>query len=691
MKRTLWLLVLVGLVAALLLLHRRHELEAANRTTEPVLDYQAVLDLARASGEPGYGEALFARYQSYGIHSLAVPEWTLDDLELEGVLRVFNGLQLRALDRGLEARPGHVYLVFDEPAELAAIRRNLELALRGSERVKELTPNILDVAIDLPTLRTMGLGFLPDRLNKLADQGWRLWLRPENKPVPALSILENAVRDLEPGSVAGFIFGGLPNEAVGYPKELKEASDWIDGHQLEVGYVELDPQVQQKGIQTVARTHPNRVVRVMAVVPLQQARLAPDTVVSMYSLGARERTLRVLYLRPYTAPWRETGDLAATNEALLKGLVDDLRTHDSWADFLKGQLGNASAYPVGSTRPSATTRALVGFVAMGVMAAACLLLLEVFPAAPPFLLYGLIGVVAGGAAGWSLANLPSFARALLALTSSLTLPVLGLVANLPYLEEVGRRSRFGSVFLGSLWLTVRVTAVSLAGALMSASVLYDTTFLLGLDLFRGVKLLSLVAPLVVLAFYLARQGGRDELLKVLNLDLKLWHVLGLGVLGVMGLFYIMRTGNVGAPGAGDAMDIERYVRRYLDALLGVRPRFKEFVLGHPALMVAPFLIRLHWRRLVWLALLAAAIGQASLVDTFAHTHTPVAASLLRTVIGLGVGWGIGAGAILLLVGLASLMRRLLPAPMLAILGSNGNGMARSASNPLVQAGAPPIA
>lgn len=689
MKRILWLLVLVGLVAALFLLHRRHELEAANRTTEPVLDYQAVLDLARASGEPGYGEALFERYQSYGIHSLAVPEWTLDDLELEGVLRVFNGLQLRALDRALGARPGHVYLVFDEQKELAAIERNMRLAL-GKDRVQELTPNILDVAIDLPTLRTMGLGFLPDRLNALADKGWRLWLRPENKPVAALAILDNAVQELKPGSVAGFIFGGLPNEAVGYPKELKEASDWIDAHDLEVGYVELDPQVQQKGINTMARTHPNRVVRVMAVVPLQQARLAPDTVVSMYSLGARERTLRVLYLRPYTTPWRETGDLAATNEALLKGLVTDLQTHDSWADFLKGQLGNASTYPVGSTHPSATTRALVGLVAMGVMAAVCLLLLEIFPAAPPLVLYGLIGLVAGGAAGWSLANLPSFARALLALTSSLTLPVLGLVANLPYLEEVGRRTRFLSVFLGSLWLTVRVTAVSLAGALMSASVLYDTTFLLGLDLFRGVKLLSLVAPLVVLAFYLARQGGREELLKVLNLDLKLWHVLGLGVLGVVGLFYIMRTGNVGAPG-GDAMDTERYVRRYLDALLGVRPRFKEFVLGHPALMLAPFLIRLHWRRLVWLALLAAAIGQASLVDTFAHTHTPVVASLLRTLIGLGVGWGVGTGAVLLLVGLASLMRRFLPAPMIAILGSNGNGMAQSASNPLVQAGAPPIA
>ncbi len=680
MKRVLWGLFAIGVVAAVFLLMHRNRLEANNRTNEIVLDYQAVLDLSRAQG----GQDLFALYKSYGVTSLAVPEWTLDDLELEGVVRVFNGLSLKLLNPSADAQAGHVYMVFDQPHELDAIERNLKLALPGEGRVVRKGNNILDVAIDLPTLRSMGLGYLPDRLNDLAAHDWQLWLRPENKPLPATQILENALVGLKADHVKGFIFGGLPNEAVGYPKELKEASNWIAEHSLKVGYVELDPAVQQKGISTVAKTHPDHVVRVMAVVPLQQAKLPPDTVVSMYSLGARERTLHLLYLRPYATPWRETGDLTATNEALIKGLRTELATHDNWADFLKGQLGDASTLKDDAVHPPIWVHFLVGLVAMGVMSAVSLLLLEIYPF-KPWMLYGLVALGAVATAAWSFLGLTSTARAALALLSSLTLPVLSMVVHLPYLEQVGRRA---NPFLGSLWLTVRVTALSLTGALMSASLLYDASYLLGLDLFRGVKLLSVVAPLAVLAFYLARQGGREELVKVLNLDLKLWHALGLGVLALLGLFYLMRTGNAGATGASDPNDLERMFRRYLDAVLGVRPRFKEFVLGYPALMLAPFLIRVGWRRLVWLALLAAAVGQASMADTFAHTHTPIVASLLRTVIGLVVGCGLGTVAVGLLSLLAFLVRKFLPPQVGGVFGSNGNGIAHPASNPAEQAVAP---
>lgn len=681
MKRVLWVLILVGLVAALGLLSRRHGYEAANRTNEIILDYQSVLDLSRAQG----GEDLFALYKSYGIASLAVPEWTLDDLELEGVVRVFNGLQLRSLSTAEFApEPGHVYMVFERRNELEAIKRNLQLAL-GDRRAVEKPGNVLDVAIDLPTLRAMGLGFLPDRLNQLADAGWRLWLRPENKPIAATKILDNSVLGIK--NVQGFIFGGLPNEAVGYPKELKVASDWIKGQGLKVGYVELDPTVQQKGIATVCKTHPESVVRVMAVVPLQQAKLPPETVVSMYSLGARERTLHALYVRPYAMPWRETGDLKATNEALLKGLVSELNDHGNWADFLKGTVGEASTFREASTRAGPAIHLAVGLVAMGVMAAVCLLLMELVPLRP-WLAYGLIFLVAAGAGGWSFLGLTSTARAALALLSALVFPVLGFVVAIPLLQRAGRSGGFLSVWKGSLAITLGVTLISLTGALMASSVLWDTTYLLGLDLFRGVKLLSVGGPVVVVAFYLAKTGGREELLKAMNLDLKMWHVLGLGLLAAVGLFYVMRTGNVGGSGSSDPNDLERMLRRSLDAFLGVRPRFKEFVLGYPALMLAPFLIYVRWGRLVWLALLAAAIGQASLADTFAHTHTPIVASLLRTFIGLAVGCGLGTVACGALVLLATQLRKFLPAPFVGVLDANGNGATHAATHSVVQAGAP---
>lgn len=658
-------------MAAGALLVRRHHLEELNRTTELLLDYQAVIDLARATGQEEHGRELLAHYRSLGVSSLAVSEWTLDDLELEGVARVFNGLQLRALsEASLPARPGHVYLVFEQEGERAAIERNLILAL-GKERVQS-HGMVLDVAIDLPTLRGMGLGFLPERLNTLADQGWQLWLRPENKPIPATRILDNltGIRN-----VRGVIFGGLPNEAVGYPRELKEAALWLDAHNLRVGYVELSPEVQQKGIQTVARTVPHRVVRVMAVVPAHQARLAPETVVSMYSLGARERNLRLLYLRPYTVPFREVGDLVATNQALIQGLSQELA----------GRTGPASTFPVSDQRPGPLLALGLGLVTMGILSGAFLLLLEVVPLRPT-LAYGLIGLGAGGVAAWSFLGLPPVGRLLLCLLSSVALPVLGMVVSFPFMEAVGARRSLGQVLTGSMGLTLRVTLVSLAGALMSAALLYETPVLLGLTLFRGVKLLSLAVPLAVLAFYLARLGGRRELMQVLNLDLKLWHALGLGLLAMLGLLYVLRTGNVGAPGSeGAAMEMERALRRFLDAVMGVRPRFKEFVLGHPAMMLAPVLLWVGWRRLVWLALVAAAVGQASLVDTFAHLHTPVAVSLVRTFLGLLVGWAIGLAACLAVVAAARALKRFWPSAPQAPPGNGSTHVSISSAEQAVTA------
>lgn len=161
-------------------------------------------------------------------------------------------------------------------------------------------------------------------------------------------------------------------------------------------------------------------------------------------------------------------------------------------------------------------------------------------------------------------------------------------------------------------------------------------YLVGVTTFAGVKVLLLAPSLVVAAYGLLTTiavpgGGRG--LSVLVRGLRPIHgVLGVLIVAALG-YYLLRSGNYGfAPG------FELWMRDVLDEALYVRPRFKEALIGFPALMLAA-----SWSGVLgrWVFAAVGAVGTAGVVDTFAHFHTPVLVGLLRTgysvVIGLAIG------------------------------------------------------
>ena len=89
------------------------------------------------------------------------------------------------------------------------------------------------------------------------------------------------------------------------------------------------------------------------------------------------------------------------------------------------------------------------------------------------------------------------------------------------------------------------------------------------------------------------------------------------------------------------------MRSLLETILIARPRTKEFLIGHPALMLAVVLALRDRRTWLPLAALIGAIGQISLLNTFCHFHIPLYLSLLRSVHGVWIGAIIGVLVILL--------------------------------------------
>jgi hypothetical protein len=190
--------------------------------------------------------------------------------------------------------------------------------------------------------------------------------------------------------------------------------------------------------------------------------------------------------------------------------------------------------------------------------------------------------------------------------------------------------------------------VSLAGGLMVAAMMGDIRYLLEFEFFRGVKLAALVPPaFAALALVWVHVGpGRgtawvgdlkrlaDRLQNLLRSRMTVIHLVGLAVVTAVGLLYLGRTGHeAGIPVA----DWEIRLRSLLEQTLYARPRIKEFLLGHPAIMLGSWAAARGRLSLLGPAAVLGAVGQASLVNSFQHLRTPFIHSLLRTSNGLALG------------------------------------------------------
>jgi hypothetical protein len=115
--------------------------------------------------------------------------------------------------------------------------------------------------------------------------------------------------------------------------------------------------------------------------------------------------------------------------------------------------------------------------------------------------------------------------------------------------------------------------------------------------------------------------------------------LALALIALVALAMIVaRTGN--EPGVG-VSGVELKFRSLLDRFLPARPRTKEFLLGHPALVLGLAFWLRGRRRWALPLLVIGVVGQVSLLNTFCHIHTPLMLSVVREVTGLIAGAAIG--------------------------------------------------
>lgn len=659
-NRVLIGLIALGLIAAMFVSWQRHGIERANTQMELVSDYDEVVEMARIDGVPL--QSVFRELRNAGLTTLTVFETTLHKLAAEGVVTVVSTTQMlhdyhsgtlinrwwrNEVETGrLAAR--QVYVLDRETDRFDEVRSDLEQRL-GKHRVKHYHEgNRRFMIVDAPfeSLTKWNLGLPSSEMKTVASNGFHILARPTNylkvRPEDVQAVFTRI--DSAGPAVTGLYFVG--EEVLGFPDQLPLVAREMKQRGLSLGLLEHYTQLQfknQDGMFALAEQSGYSVARLHQLLKLEQPKLSVAEAIHRQVLGSRERNIRIQYLKMYQQPLPGK-NLTETHAAYVRGIRQGLEKYGI-------PMGPATTFPPYMPNPLLLFVMIVGTVAAGV------LLLSVMVPLPRRLQYGMVTLLSVGL-GFPLLFGPAIlTRQITAFGCAVLFPVLAMTWQLDRWRD--RAPRGGAtlwrIMLDGLTGISQTFVLSMVGGIYLAAILADIRFLLEMEIFRGVKLTFMLPPLLISIVYLTRFNlfpGVDandsrhlwqKLLHVLDYPAYIKTLLGFGVAAAIAYVFVGRSGHsAGLP----VPEIEIKLRRFLEVTLYARPREKEFLIGHPAFFIAVMALYQNWPRMFHFAfVLAATIGQGSLVQTFAHFRTPVEMSFMRGVDGLLLGAALGLLAV----------------------------------------------
>ena len=645
-RMALSLILGIALLAAFYVAIVRERKEAGSRRVEIAMDYSDYVALAQSYGYDQ--EQLLVALRRAGLTSLAISEELGGNINSGTAALLLPGQQLIAQSHlGAPADPtlaalartgglsaAELYLIVFDPGEVPRYMTALaeHLGPHGASVLHPGRPTILAIKSQIDYFNNLGLG-LPSGPLALARR-LHLLLVPrvqndERFGAPTIDrIFATFLQHERPSTV---VFFGQRNEVLGFPDHLDDTAAAFKRTGLNFGSIETyDKNQVQKGNDGLAERVIERTTRVQAISKTELDKLDFDTVVARYLLGVRERNVRVVYLRPVLH--EENGmSLEKTNIELVRQIASGLRARGF-------TLGRATPVPGFRVNP------VVVLIVSLAVPAIVMLLFEAFGmrrAQFAYIVFGLdVLLVLGGYA----VHHDLLARKLLALTGAIAFATMGVVA-IPRAFTLPPPVSYGACFVAGLRTLGVALAFALGGALVVVGLVSTPLLMEEIDRFAGVKAVILVPPLLALGLYVyTRRFGNEAIAprESALAPIRVYQLTIVAILAAAAFIYISRSGNQSdiSPSA-----FEIALRSNLTAVLGVRPRFKEFLIGFPLMMLLPAL-RLEHKRLVgWLFAIGIAIGTSDVVDTFSHLHTPLIVSLTRVFNGVVIGMLIGAAAI----------------------------------------------
>ncbi|CAM3342683.1 MULTISPECIES: DUF5693 family protein [Saccharibacillus] len=642
-SKVLWILVILGIVASLPVAYDRIRTEGTSKNVEMIFDYRDLIQVSSYQGNPNafINEQLDV-LQEAGIHTMAIYQATLTELSNSRRITVYSEQDAaRLTGKVLTANENATYLLFTDAESQSRIEPIIRKAfasqeiavadwsLNGRSGLKIATP------LQNAVLKTMEPD--PISMERLEQKGFHLLPRLGNSAIYDQEALASLLDRFKAAGVDRILFDG--EETPGYAEEpedrhLDEFAQLLNERGIGIAAIE-NLRGAQRGFETLAKETNYNVARLYSLSGRDSA-LDPDILADRFALAAKDRNIRMMFIHTAVQTNSVEGKITDT----IENIVESLEGPEGAIQRIQNygfEMGTASAFDVAEMAGQNYFRwiAIIGAVAL------VALLVSIF--VPPLtLLSFVLGLV--GVAGLYVLR-PHVMEQALALFSAISAPTIAMVfavRKIDRLHEVGQTMSTGRRLAHSILLFLRTSAMSLMAVPFIIALLHHVTYQLVLDQFRGVSLLHL-APIALTALYVLfyrKNSAFGSVGKIMRMPVTIAMVVIVAIAGVAGLYYLSRTGN-----SGSASSLEIAFRNLLENTVGVRPRTKEFLLGHP-IFIAGIFVALKYRHAIYV-LIIASIGQLSMVDTFAHIHTPVWISLVRDL--LGIGFGIIVGLVFVLL------------------------------------------
>jgi Family of unknown function (DUF5693) len=659
------LCVVAGLLASLVILRQRVAVERAYHTVEITIDGDDWATLARRNGMDR--EDLYADLYRQGARSVTLYAVSLRRLADAGQVAFLTGADalnaartgtlggpLADLVRSGRVHRNDTYVLGALPA-LRVVQAGFAIQIGASHAVLlQGSGPVLEIGGRGRDVEDASLGVLPEEATAARSQHLAAEVRVRNFREVAPGGLEAFFENLRQTRQAlTLIFDR--DQVLGYDRLIPDVAEQMKQNGFAFGLIEsFSAKRRQKGEETLARLVEPAVIRVFSLTPEELQGLSPNQARDKFVLAARERNVRILYVRPFL---------------ITPAGVDEIGANLDYVGSIAGDLTRAG-YKIGKAAPlpSGGKRTLwVAFAALGALAAGAIAVGEVgqalSAALPSRWLVGGVGIGLALTGAALAAHHDTLWRQILALLAALAFPTLSMMYLVPGARRrEGPDPESGTGHAGSglavvarsiagLWTVSAVTAL---GGLLVAALLTEWLFMMEIREFLGVKLAH-VLPVVLIGLLVAaatapRGALWPRLRAWLRQPLLLEYGIAIIVIGVLVVFALGRSGNIGLPLLGT---LESKSRILLQHLFVARPRTKEFLVGHPAMVLTFALAALGAWRWVLPAAMIAAVGQVGLVNSFSHIHTPLVYVLFRTIYALVLGSMIGA----VLVGLLWWSRR----------------------------------
>ncbi len=649
-----WIVVGITTILAFTIFLKRLRYDGEHKQVQYAVTFDDIDYLSQMSGnDPSTTIAILK--SELGIQTVVVPEFTIASYEMLSKITILEGYDiintlrvgqlyrtvLSQLQKETPIKPNATYIVVDEVAVYSRIITHLKLFL-PPKSVREYSGRIIEVTMPKARLMGMPLGFDADLLDLVSMHSFNII--PEFKSYDMFSKekLELMFAELRKNHL---VTGVKFNKFFKFSdyRHLDEFVTIIRQTNLKLVFPEFSKfYYEQPDKLTYVATQLADQVAVSHQIDETDGPLSFRVMYDRFMRALNERSPQLLI---FSVNMDQTvSNIFDKNILFMKKVIESYE-----------RLGGETVHVFQTYPQIRVTAQEKGILGIGIFSLLFVLICRVHRlnrlSQQLWLAVGLVGVY-----GTLVALVPQ-AFAIMGTIAAIIGPIIGMVYFYPTLSpkdsgHYGRKIRALAQYLGMVFAVCFLVIVHIV-ALYS-----DSVHLNNVQPFWGVKA-SLLVPVVLIAFYfycgpLRVNSFRHVIRQLLQMPLTNRGLALFLLTNVIIVVYIFRSGNYLSVSA-----LETLVRAQFQDMFIVRPRFKEFFVGYPALIFSVWFLNKRTASMAWLVNGLGAIALTSLINSFCHFHTPIIVSVYRSFWGLGIGIAVFmglAGGMAVLQGIKQSMR-----------------------------------